>query len=299
MRRAGFTLIELLIVIAIIAVLIALMVPAIQQARESASRLQCLNHMKQIGIALHNYHDEHHKLPPAGTDNPAINPKNGLPYAQARYPLEYSWAYWLLPYIEQQELFRVLSNGTPGAAMAVVSTYLCPTRRPGRLYHGVPVCDYAGNICTFDDGFFRRTETDATAADPVPTTILSRLTFNSMTDGLSTTLAVGERRLNLAMINDDPAFDLADNESYFNPGFDGDILRLGLYPPAADLNDGSIPPNGASPLWPKWQFGGSHHGGMNALLGDGSVRVIRFDIAPAVFRNLCQRDDGNPVDLGP
>lgn len=295
-QRRGFTLIELLVVLAVVVILIALLVPAVQSVRASAARTQCLNNMRQIGIALHGYHDAQGRIPPAGTDNLATDPKTGVRYAQARYPVEYSWAYWILPYVEQGQVFRLLSEGQVSAALVVIPPYLCSSRRQYRLYHGVPVCDYGGSVGVGTDGFFIETQTDATPANTVPTTIVRRLTLAAITDGLSNTLAVAERRINLALLDEVPATDIADNESYFNPGFDGDIIRDGNNPPALDLNDISIAPNGASPLWPILQFGSSHPGGMNALLADGSVRMIRYEVDATLFRYLTQRADGNPID---
>src|SRR6516164_8309873 len=102
-RRRGFTLIELLVVIAIIAILIGLLLPAVQKVREAAARLQCQNNLKQLGLAAHNYHDVHKKFPPAST----------VPYAQqndqsnndALFPFGPNWAVLILPYIEQGNLY--------------------------------------------------------------------------------------------------------------------------------------------------------------------------------------------------
>ena len=99
-RRGGFTLIELLVVIAIIAVLIALLLPAVQQAREAARRTQCKNNFKQVGLALHNYHDAWRSLPPAYTTD-----KNGKPGL--------SWRVLILPYIEQDALYKQFKLDEP------------------------------------------------------------------------------------------------------------------------------------------------------------------------------------------
>jgi prepilin-type N-terminal cleavage/methylation domain-containing protein len=99
-RRHGFTLIELLVVIAIIAILIALLVPAVQKVREAANRMQCQNNLKQICLALHAFHDENHKLPP-GQVKGAL-PSWGIPVAG----LNHGWAPFILPYIEERNLYN-------------------------------------------------------------------------------------------------------------------------------------------------------------------------------------------------
>src|SRR5262245_65729639 len=101
-RRRGFTLIELLVVIAIIAILIGLLVPAVQKVRESANRIQCVNNLKQLGLAAHNYHDTHKHLPPAiGYYPTATNGVFG------------SYFFHLLPYVEQDPLFRSALGSVP------------------------------------------------------------------------------------------------------------------------------------------------------------------------------------------
>src|SRR5689334_25410189 len=104
-RRRAFTLIELLVVIAIIAVLIALLLPAVQQAREAARRTQCKNNLKQIGLALHNYHDTFRLFPPGYVDrngNPNLTPDNDLGPG-------WGWAAFLLPYIDQSPLYSPIN----------------------------------------------------------------------------------------------------------------------------------------------------------------------------------------------
>jgi prepilin-type N-terminal cleavage/methylation domain-containing protein/prepilin-type processing-associated H-X9-DG protein len=129
-KRAGFTLIELLVVIAIIAILIALLVPAVQKVREAAARAQCINNLKQIGLALHGYHDAKKVLPPGGTDNRP-------PWGPVSSPWGTGWMADILPYVEQGSLYsKFVFTGSAGWANAhndavlngaVVPVYRCPS----------------------------------------------------------------------------------------------------------------------------------------------------------------------------
>ena len=272
-RRSGFTLIELLVVIAVIAILVALLVPAVQRVRESASRTSCMNNVKQVSLAVQSYHDYRKKLPPAGRDSVKT-------YAKDR--ADYSWTYWILPYLEQKAIFDTVSATSPP-----IATYYCPTRREVRAYHASMVSDYAGNIGTdiIDDapqagrnGVFRRND-------------LARINLLAIEDGTSNTLMLAERRVNRAIMDVIPGPDVHDNEFYFNPGWDGDVLRAGLKAPEPDPTDPALPQT----EW-HWQYGGSHPGGIVAGFVDGSVRMIRFGVSAEVFRRACVRDDGLPVN---
>src|SRR5262245_983744 len=120
-QRGGFTLIELLVVIAIIAILIGLLVPAVQQVREAAARIQCANNLKQLGLAVHNYHGTYKRFPPAALGGDG----------------EVSWAVLLFPYIEQDPLYRQWNltlrytyyRHPASVVGAQVSIYYCPSRR--------------------------------------------------------------------------------------------------------------------------------------------------------------------------
>ena len=203
-RRPGFTLIELLVVIAIIAVLIALLLPAVQQAREAARRTQCRNNLKQFGLAIHNYHDNFNLVPPGWIgvtgNQPDVSGING-----------WSWASRLLPQLDQSALYNQINfnlqvgNASNATARATtVNVFECPSDLVVKKWTipaaGTtnPLADVAGASYA---GVFGKDEVDFCngLAAGVPCTsngmffLNSNVRFADVTDGLSTTLLVGER----------------------------------------------------------------------------------------------------------
>lgn len=294
----GFTLVELLVVIAIIGILIALLLPAVQAAREAARRSECSNHLKQMGLAFHNYHDVHRAFPDggkSGCDSP-VTPgsdcsndthRNG-PYNRG----DWSWPYQILPFMEQRAVYDSTNNNT--IYQTPIPTYYCPSRRSAQLYSNLAKIDYAGCAGTTSnspgDGLLVRRGTGP-------------MKFATIEDGTSNTLMLGEKQLNRAKLGQ--TYD--DNEPYVSSGWDTEIFRVSgefptstsptptQYPPGPDSEHTSL--TAADPFTGSARFGSSHPGTFNAVLGDGSGRGISYTIDMEVFRRLCSRKDGKPVNL--
>ncbi len=310
-RRVGFTLIELLVVIAIIAILIGLLLPAVQKVREAAARMSCQNNLKQIGLAIHNHNDatgflpsggQHWSLAPTyGTPVVGVAPNLSAPAASPQDVREQraGWLFQLLPFIEQDNVWRGGGQTTIGGQMsqaraAIIKTYFCPSRRAPTAWsratswyepvsnypfagtHGQT--DYAGSHGpnSSDWGAIVRTFNHSTNNIP-GTRRRMPIRLQDLTDGLSQTLVAGDKKLFRGI----SGFRTDDNEGY-SAGWDHDVIRrTDLVPMPDDGTDGG------------GRFGGLHPGGFNALLGDGSVRFVPFTISATTFWNLGHRADGN------
>jgi prepilin-type N-terminal cleavage/methylation domain-containing protein/prepilin-type processing-associated H-X9-DG protein len=281
-RHRGFTLIELLVVITIIATLIALLLPAVQAAREAARRAGCLNNMKQLGIALHNYHDSRGVLPP------------GYVYAKGYPGGGFGWAAMILPNIEQPALFNAINFSLPSwsapnstACVQRVATYICPT-------------DYTNMGLMMRDGFsygrssyvgsFGPKDMDLVPEDR--TGLMSRNSqtrFAEVTDGLSQTLAVGERTnaVYLSAIGSANHYDL---ETVWPGAIKEDPVddhaHTTLFQAFALIN---------SPLFDDRSSMSYHNGGSNYLFADGSVKFIKLTINTSIYQALGSRAGGEVV----
>ncbi|HEY3787788.1 MAG TPA: DUF1559 domain-containing protein [Urbifossiella sp.] len=282
LRRVAFTLIELLVVIAIIAVLIGLLLPAVQKVREAASRTQCSNNLKQIGIGFHNQHDSLRHFPWAGSDGPTKTCCN----ADTR--TGWTWLYQLTPYIEQNAVFQAPLDATVTAS--AIKGYYCPSKRQPTVYSNGARSDYAGNGGYDMDEVGKRgvlVRQWSTLTMPAGTPPTQTRTMADLTDGLSNTVMVGEKQCNPTVFGTAGG----DNEPWENSGWDQDHVRFGYELPQSD----DLHPDSTQATFWSDRFGGSHPGGVMVVLTDGSVRFIKYSIDATSWLNLCLINDGQVI----
>ena len=283
-RLRAFTLIELLFVIAIIAVLIGLLLPAVQKVREAAARMSCTNNLKQIGLGLQNHHDALQVFPNAGSDGPNKDCCN------ANTRVGWTWMYHLLPYIEQDNVYKNPTDSV--VAQTAIKIYYCPSRRQPTLYSNGGRCDYAGNggrnmADEGRQGMMTRQWKSPSTAKPVDAPIEQTRRIADVTDGLTNTVFVGDKQVHQSVMGSAGG----DNEPWQNSGWDQDHVRFGEALPQSDTDH----PTSASPTFWSVRFGSSHPGGFNAVVGDGSVRFIRYSIDSANWMRLCLINDGEVI----
>jgi prepilin-type N-terminal cleavage/methylation domain-containing protein/prepilin-type processing-associated H-X9-DG protein len=301
--RRGFTLIELLVVIAIIAVLIGLLLPAVQKVREAAARAKCQNNLKQIGLAFHNYHSANGRFPSgyvsraASEDGPGLGPGWG-------------WAAFLLPYLEQEPLFRridwtrdLADPANAAARITSVSLFLCPSDDPaGRTFiaaaaAGGPVCEvafgnYVGMAGTNDETAYPDTSGGLRSQGVLLRNSQVRVT--DITDGSSNTLFVGERASIRSPMTTWVGAVTGAIVPPRNPTYEAEGPPVMVLTNTGDAAAGRVPNN---PLDHVEDSNSRHPLGVNFLFGDGSVRPIQNTIRPALWVALGTRAGGEPVSL--
>lgn len=282
--RRAFTLIELLVVIAIVAILIGLLLPAVQRARESAQRLRCYNNLKQIGVALHGYHERYNRFPPGYSSHVAPGGADTGP--------GWGWASFLLDDLEQGNVHRSIDFSTAITAPAhagprsqVLPVFQCPSDdSPGTFTTaGTPVSVAHANYV----GVFGTTEIeDGPGTGSGMLFRNSRVRFADVTDGTSNTLFVGERGSNIALAT-------------WTGAVTGAIVPLRSDPsqsagaPLLVLGRGDHEPN--SPSAHIDDFYGRHAQGVNFLFVDGSVRAIGNRINSTLWQAIQTRGGGEVV----
>ena len=291
-RSRGFTLIELLVVIAIIAILIALLLPAVQQAREAARRTQCRNNLKQIGIALHNYHDNHRVFPSGWI---GVN-TSGQPDMHEGIS-GFGWATMILPMLDQSPLYNSLNFNTSMATAANTAAWLlplpafrCPSDPSDNLWNlelhdastvAMPTANYVGSFGPegMEDLCFDPPSGSDPHGEPKAAPFQcngdgflahnSSVKMRDITDGTSNTYVVGERRS--------------------DTGLGWHSTWVGVYPEGEEAAARVLGASDHTPNHPDTHFddfSSQHEGGAHFLFADGRVQFVGENMSLTVYRNL-------------
>ncbi len=331
-KSAAFTLVELLVVITIISILMGLLLPAVQAAREAARRIQCGNHVKQLALAAMSHESSQQFFPTGGWNQAWLgHPDRGFGKSQPG-----GWIYNILPYIEQQSL-RDLGAG--GSDMSIedanvkrlgtpISILNCPSRRPAVLFQfsygikfkltndaqiaSVARSDYAMNAGDYAQ-WHKVLPTDFSDADMKKNSNWddmsrqtgishqrSQVTLADIRDGASNTFLIGEKYANRDHYTDGKN---GGDKNTMYCGGDNDLLRWTGYKGSVTDSSGTVNnlpvQDRSTPTLEgnevQW-FGSVHAGGFNMSFCDGSIHAISYSIDGEVYRRLGNRKDGQPID---
>lgn len=281
--RSAFTLLELLIVIAIIAILIGLLVPAVQKAREASSRTQCINNLKQIGLAIHSFNDQYKKVPPT------------------RIADQYAtWFVLMLPFLDQGPLYsqwdlmRTYQDQPTFPVTAQMAVYLCPGRRGppqiGQIAEDMPSAkkgtlgDYAAAA---SDNNVDYSTLNARGAMVIGYWVgnqwESRVRFAQITDGVSNTIFIGEKHIQFGL------FGQVNGDRTIWNGDSVDVFSRAAGPGLGIVSNLKMNTN--------QRFGSYHPGICNFLFGDGAVHSLSVATPEAILSRLVVKDDGLPVPV--
>jgi prepilin-type N-terminal cleavage/methylation domain-containing protein/prepilin-type processing-associated H-X9-DG protein len=310
-RKSGFTLIELLVVIAIIAILIGLLLPAVQKVREAAARMQCSNNLKQIGLAMHNHHDATGKLPP-GRDSQDLS----------------AFAY-ILPYVEQDNVYRMVNfsldwdDPANAAASAVrIKTFICPSDSQASVPAAWAPSNYRVNQGTSLSWGNGGSGGGIIPPPNGPFHLNSKYKLVDILDGTSNTAMASEHptgsfnpgafsphntqrlgsSVGLYPSTPDEAVQMCESVGYQNPTYNG-MYNTGA-PWIQGYHSTTIyfhvgPPNSRSCMYPGGRIGtaarSNHTNGVNVVRCDGSVRFVSNTIPLATWRAMGTRDGGEVV----
>jgi prepilin-type N-terminal cleavage/methylation domain-containing protein len=314
-RSTGFTLVELLVVIAIIGILVALLLPAVQAAREASRRSQCTSQLKQVGLAVQMHHDQKNAFPPGRTGTQQF---------------DVSWAFQLLPYVEETAVHaahvptkRVDDPVNASAMRTPVATFVCPSRRAptadrnfdnddsAPLPESRAVAaggDYAANagrgVLVGFEGPNRRMSRQVNPAEVGPMFTYSKVSARRVIDGLSKTLAAGEKNLS------EPPVETPDEMKHYQQGdtayFAGDnptsVLRAstpGLRPDSdpAGTSTATVDGDAAAPTGEAREaFGGPHPGVTLFAVLDGHVEALANDTPVETLHRLSAIGDGETIE---